>query len=131
MNPAQLSPLNLAYIGDTVFDLVVRTSLVCTANEPVRSLNRKAASIVNAGSQSRMAERLLPLFTEEEAAVYQRGRNAKCATHAKNASVAEYHRATGVEAVFGYLYLLGKKERILQLFREALPELKLQGEEFF
>ncbi len=119
MNPAQLSPLNLAFIGDTVFDLIVRARLVRETNEPVDRLNRKAAAVVNAGNQSRMVEALKPLFTEEEAAVYRRGRNARSSTHPKNASIQDYRRATGLEAVFGYLYLCGRKERILELFDAA------------
>ena len=120
-DPAQRSPLELAYLGDTVFDLIVRTRLVCRANEPVNSLNRKATAIVNAASQSRMVEVLEPLFTEEEAAIYHRGRNAKAATHAKNASIQDYRRATGLEAVFGYLYLKGDYDRLQQLFEIAVP----------
>ena len=119
-DPLQRSPLELAYLGDTVFDLIVRTRLVCEANEPVNKLNRKASAIVNAASQSRMVEVLEPLFTEEEAAVYHRGRNAKAATHAKNASIQDYRRATGLEAVFGYLYLKNRYARILELFDTAL-----------
>ena len=118
-DPVQRSPLELAYLGDTVFDLIVRTRLVCDANEPVNKLNRKATAIVNAASQSRMVEILEPLFTEEEAAVYHRGRNAKAATHAKNASIQDYRRATGLEAVFGYLYLQGKMDRIMELYEAA------------
>ncbi len=118
-DPAQRSPLELAYLGDTVFDLIVRTRLVCEANEPVNKLNRKATAIVNAENQSRMVEVLEPLFTEEEAAVYRRGRNAKAATHAKNASIQDYRRATGLAAVFGYLYLKGEYARLLELFQLA------------
>ena len=118
---AQLSPLTLAYIGDTVFDMIVRRSLVCRADEPVNELNRKASAVVNARNQSRMVEALEPLFTEEEAAVYHRGRNAKAATRAKNAGILEYRRATGLEAVFGYLYLAGKYDRITELYEKANP----------
>lgn len=118
-NLNQRSPLNLAFVGDTVMDLIVRTELVRTANEPVHVLHRKASAIVNAANQSRMAGVLEPLFTEEEAAVFRRGRNAKATTHAKNASIQDYRRATGLEAVFGYLYLKGDKARILELYRAA------------
>ena len=114
---AQLSPLNLAFVGDSIMDLIVRTELVKEANEPVHVLHRKASSIVNAANQSRMAGVLEPLFTEDEAAVYRRGRNAKSATHAKNASIQDYRRATGLEAVFGYLYLKGDYERLMDLYR--------------
>ena len=111
------SPLNLAYVGDSVMDLIVRTELVSKGNEPVNVLHKKASAVVNAASQSRMAGILEPLFTEEEAAVYRRGRNAKSATHAKNASIQDYRRATGLEAVFGYLYLKGDHARIMELYR--------------
>ena len=115
----RISALGLAYIGDTVFDLLVRTMLLSEANEPVNKLNKKATALVNAESQSRMVEALQPHFTEEEAAVYRRGRNAKSATHAKNASIQDYRRATGLEAVFGYLYLSGRIERVEELFALA------------
>ena len=119
IHAAQRSPLNLAYVGDSVMDLIVRTELVSSGNEPVHVLHRKASAIVNAANQSRMAGALEPLFTEEEAAVYRRGRNAKAATHAKNASIQDYRRATGLEAVFGYLYLKGDYARLMELYRAA------------
>ena len=119
IHAAQRSPLNLAYVGDSVMDLIVRTELVSSGNEPVHVLHRKASAIVNAANQSRMAGALEPLFTEEEAAVYRRGRNAKSATHAKNASIQDYRRATGLEAVFGYLYLKGDYARLMELYRAA------------
>jgi len=121
-DPALRSPLNLAFIGDSVMDLIVRTELVSEANEPVHVLHRKASAIVNAANQSRMAGILEPLFTEEEAAVYRRGRNAKSSTHAKNASILDYRRATGLEAVFGYLYLRGDYKRLMELYRAGKSE---------
>ena len=117
METRLISPLNLAYVGDSIMDLIVRTELVKEANEPVHMLHKKASAIVNAENQSRMAGVLEPLFTEEEAAIYRRGRNAKSATHAKNASIQDYRRATGLEAVFGYLYLKGDYERLMELYR--------------
>ena len=117
METRLISPLNLAYVGDSIMDLIVRTELVKEANEPVHMLHKKASAIVNAENQSRMAGILEPLFTEDEAAVYRRGRNAKSATHAKNASIQDYRRATGLEAVFGYLYLKGDYERLMELYR--------------
>ena len=117
METRLISPLNLAYVGDSIMDLIVRTELVKEANEPVHMLHKKASAIVNAENQSRMAGILEPLFTEEEAAIYRRGRNAKSATHAKNASIQDYRRATGLEAVFGYLYLKGDYERLMELYR--------------
>ena len=116
----QISPLNLAYVGDSVMDLIVRTELLRTANEPVHALHKKASAIVNAENQSRMAGILEPFLTETEAAVYRRGRNAKSATHAKNASIQDYRRATGLEAVFGYLYLKGEYGRLMELYRKGI-----------
>ncbi len=110
-----LSPLVLAYVGDAVFELIVRTRLVRAGNRPVNDLHRSAAGIVSAKAQSAFVKTLLPLLTEEEFAVYQRGKNAKPHTTAKNASNADYHRATGFEALIGYLYLTDRLERILEL----------------
>ena len=112
-----ISPLNLAYVGDSIMDLIVRTELVRAGSEPVNVMHKKASAVVNAANQSRMAGVLEPLFTEDEAAVYRRGRNAKSATHAKNASILDYRRATGLEAVFGYLYLKGEYERLMELYK--------------
>nr|WP_051527237.1 ribonuclease III domain-containing protein [[Eubacterium] cellulosolvens] len=113
----QYSPLTLAYIGDCIYELVVRTKVVREANEAVNRLHRKASALVKAEAQSAMIgifeER--GILTEEEQRVYKRGRNAKAYTHAKNASIQEYRRATGFEAVFGYLYLKGDMERLLEL----------------
>ena len=117
METSMISPLNLAYVGDSIMDLIVRTELVRAGNEPVNVMHKKASAVVNAANQSRMAGVLEPLFTEDEAAVYRRGRNAKSATHAKNASILDYRRATGLEAVFGYLYLKGEYERLMELYK--------------
>ena len=124
-----LSALNLAFIGDTVFDLLVRTALVTKKKRPVNEQNAEAASLVNARNQSRMTGILEPLLNEDEKAVYLRGRNAKSATRAKNASIQDYRRATGLEAVFGYLYLQGKTGRILELYAAANDEAKSSEKE--
>ncbi len=99
------SPLVLAYIGDGVYELVIRTILVKQANCPANRLHKKASSLVKASAQSGMMEILEPLLTEEEESVYRRGRNAHSATMAKHATMADYRRATGFEALMGYLYL--------------------------
>lgn len=114
------SPLTLAYIGDAAFEIVVRTVLVRRANRQVNKLHRMAASLVSAEHQSKMVAVLEPYFTEEEAHVYKRGRNAKAATKAKNASITDYRRATGLEAVMGYLYLKGDYHRMVDLVELAL-----------
>ena len=99
------SPLTLAYIGDGVYELVIRTVLVKKGNCPVNQLHRKASSLVKAASQSAMMEFIEPMLTEEEHSVYRRGRNAHSPTMAKHATMADYRRATGFEALMGYLYL--------------------------
>ena len=116
------SPLTLAYIGDGVYELVIRTVLVKKGNCPVNQLHKKASSLVKAGAQSKMMELLEPDLTEEELAVYKRGRNAKSYTKAKNASTIDYRRATGFEAVMGYLYLKGDYKRMIDLIRAGLGE---------
>ena len=115
------SPLTLAYLGDAVYELVIRTALVEKANCPVNKLNRRASSLVKASAQSAMAGVIEPLLTEEEASIYRRGRNAHSPTMAKNATMADYRRATGVEALVGYLYLKGDMDRILELMDAGLP----------
>ncbi|MDD3339477.1 MAG: ribonuclease III domain-containing protein [Lachnospiraceae bacterium] len=114
------SPLTLAYIGDCVYELVVRTLLVKQGNCPPHQLHKKASTLVKAGAQSAMIEILEPVFTEEEQAVYKRGRNAKSATMAKNATMGDYRRATGFEAVMGYLYLTEQMTRIIDLIKLGL-----------
>lgn len=114
------SPLVLAFLGDDVFDLIVRTILVEKANEPVNMLHRKAAGIVKAASQKALYEAIEDELNDEEKAVFRRGRNAKSNTMAKNATVSDYRGATGFEALLGYLYLKGETNRILFLVKEAL-----------
>lgn len=115
-NAKLLSPLNLAFIGDTVFDLFVRETLVCQANRPVNKLHKEATKMVKAQAQAEAAQKILPLLTEEEMGVFKRGRNAHTNHKAKNASEGDYHYATGLEALFGYLYLSGENERLRELF---------------
>lgn len=114
------SPLTLAYIGDAVYDLIIRTAVVERANRPVRELHRLTVQYVSAGAQAKIVSALLERLTEEEGAVYRRGRNTKPHTKAKNASMEDYLKATGFEAVLGYLYLTGNMERVLELVREGL-----------
>lgn len=112
VNPKELSTLSLAYIGDAVFELMVRTELMSKYNTTAGKLHQKAKKIVNAKAQAEMYFRIEKEFTETEAAVFKRGRNAKSATVPKNASLIDYRHATGLEAVFGYLYLTGNFERL-------------------
>lgn len=114
------SPLTLAFIGDDVYDLVIRTIVVEKGNAPVNKLHKRATAIVRATAQKKSMEMIEPLLTEEELAVYKRGRNAKSYTKAKNASVADYRIATGFEALIGYLYLTGKSKRMFELIKKGL-----------
>jgi len=125
ISPSQLSPLVLAYIGDSIFDLVIKTYLLDTkGNMQVNKLNRFASNIVKAQSQSEMIGIIEPLLSPAEEAVYKRGRNAKSYTSAKNASISDYRRATGFEALMGYLYLEGEYERMVQLIKAGLDKEK-------
>lgn len=114
------SPLALAYIGDAIYDLVIRTIVVERGNTSANKLHNKTVGYVNARIQAKMIEALSDELTEEEETVYRRGRNAKSFTTAKNASVIEYRKATGFEALCGYLYLTGQQERMLALIKKAV-----------
>lgn len=127
MDPANYSALTLAYVGDDIYDLVIRTYLLSKGNNHVDVLNKMANSLVKAKSQSAIMSVLEPLLTEEELAAYKRGRNAKSATKAKNATVLDYRRATGFEALMGYLYLKGNMERLLELVKIGLEKTELDG----
>lgn len=116
VKPNELSPLTLAFIGDTVFDLLVREDLICKANRPANDLHNLAVQKVKASAQAGFIEKIMPHLTEAELAVYKRGRNAKSGHLPKNASQSDYHMATGFEALIGYLYLSDEIERIKELF---------------
>ena len=120
------SPLTLAYIGDAIYDLVIRTIVVERGNSSANSLHKKTVAYVNARVQAKMIDALESELTEEETAVYHRGRNAKSYTAAKNASIIEYRKATGLEALCGYLYLQGQQERMLYLIREAIVRIGMK-----
>ncbi|HIW49342.1 MAG TPA: ribonuclease III [Candidatus Blautia intestinavium] len=116
------SPLTLAYIGDGVYELVIRTILVKKGNCPVNRMHKKASSLVKASAQSAIMEKIEDQLTEEEHAVYRRGRNAHSPTMAKHATMADYRRATGFEALIGYLYLREEYMRMLDLIRMGIGE---------
>lgn len=120
------SPLTLAYIGDAIYDLIIRTIVVERANRSANKLHKMVIRYVNAGTQAKMITALEEELTEEEKTVYHRGRNAKSYTTAKNASVADYRKATGLEALFGYLYLCGETDRLLSLVRRAFEKLGME-----
>ncbi|MDE7018277.1 MAG: ribonuclease III [Lachnospiraceae bacterium] len=120
------SPLTLAYIGDAIYDLIIRSIVVERANRSANQLHKVTIHYVNARTQAQMVMALEEFFSEEEMAVYHRGRNAKSYTSAKNASIAEYRKATGLEAVFGYLYLQGRMDRLLSLVKMALEKMDMK-----
>ncbi|MCI7112805.1 MAG: ribonuclease III [Lachnobacterium sp.] len=109
------SPLTLAYIGDGIFDIVIRSVVVGKGNTKASQLHKHTSSIVKAHTQAVMIEALEPHLTKEEADIYRRGRNAKSSTMAKNATMADYRKATGLEALMGYLYLSDDFERVVEL----------------
>ena len=114
------SPLTLAYIGDAIYDLVIRSVVVERANRSANDLHKKTTRYVKAEAQAKMILALLEELSEEEEAVYKRGRNAKSYTTAKNASMSDYRKATGFEALMGYLYLTGQTDRLLYLVNRGI-----------
>ena len=118
----KLSMLALAHVGDAVYELLTRTMLCTRANSSVAQLHKQTVSYVNAPAQARAAEKILPLLDSEEASVYRRGRNTAPHSVPKAASREEYQTATALEALFGWLYLQGRTERLNQLFALMLGE---------
>ena len=120
------SPLTLAYIGDGIYDLVIRSVVVGKGNTTAGELHKRPSQIVKAHTQAEMMEVLLPLLTEEEADIYRRGRNAKSPTMAKNATMSDYRKATGFEALMGWLYLQDEFERLVELVKTGVDGLHLK-----
>ena len=119
-SPARQPVLSLAYLGDAVYELVIRTVLLEREGGKNGALNQAAIPYVSAVGQAKMARALLPLLSEEEASLYRRGKNTKPEHGAKHASAQDYHVATGLEALLGGLFLEGKEERIMELIREGM-----------
>ena len=121
-DPSQYSPLALAFVGDAVYGMVAKTVVALEGNCPADKLNGKAVRYVKAVSQSKAADHLVEndLLTEEELAIYRRGRNAKSPTSAKNAPVGDYRKATGLEALIGWLYLRGDMERVVEIMKTVM-----------
>ena len=117
------SPLALAYMGDEVYEVLIRTRVMNRGSMQVNKMHKKSASLVKAEAQARMIQALQEELTEEETAVYKRGRNAHSASSAKNASIRDYRMATGFEALVGYLYLTGQYERLLKLVHDGLERI--------
>ena len=125
VRPNEYSPLALAFIGDSVFDLVIKSVIVEKANCQVNKLQNKTSKIVRATTQALIVDALKDELSEEEANIYRRGRNAKPYTKAKNASYSEYCKATGLEALVGYLYLKGDPERLIALIKTGLENAEI------
>lgn len=115
INPNLLSPSTLAFVGDAVYSLLVRSYLACV-NRPAGELHRLSVELVNANAQAAAAERILPLLSEQETAVFKRGRNLHVSAVPKSSDGGRYHAATGLEALFGYLWLSGERSRADELF---------------
>lgn len=119
------SPLTLAFIGDAVFDIVIRSIIVGKINKSTDKMHREKSRIVRASAQAAMIDAIGDILTEEEADIYRRGRNAHTHTKAKSATVADYRKATGLEALSGYLYLQGRTDRLLELIKIGLDRVDL------
>ncbi len=118
------SPLTLAYIGDAIYDLIIRTMLVERGNSQVNKLHQRASAMVKAVAQKEIMLVIEPLLTEEERGYYKRGRNAKSYTTAKNASIGEYRVATGFESLMGFLYLTDQQDRLMELVKIGVERLQ-------
>ena len=120
----EYSPLTLAYIGDSIYDLVIKTLVINEENQQVQKLHARTSELVQASAQSKMMRVLQELLTEEEHAIYKRGRNAKSVSPAKNQTLTDYRRATGFEALMGYLYLKKDMKRLINLVKIGLDSLE-------
>ncbi|MBE6749081.1 MAG: ribonuclease III [Ruminococcaceae bacterium] len=118
----QYSPLTLAFLGDAVYSLLVREMLLKTANRPTNTLHKESIKLVNANCQAEMIKKVLSELTEEEEAIFKRGRNAHSGHVPKNQSDADYRYATGLETLYGYLYLIGDFKRIMYIFNISTGE---------
>ena len=118
----QLSMLALAHVGDGVYELLFRSRLAMEGHKNVANLHKLTVSKVNAVAQAKAAEKIMPLLSADELALYKRGRNAKVNSVPHNANLGQYHAATGLEALFGWLYLQGKTERVKELFEYIAEE---------
>lgn len=126
--PNEYSPLTLAFIGDSIYGILVKTVIVLRGNCPANDLNAKSVKYVKAVSQAQIVDFYSDndILTEEEANILRRGRNAKASSTAKNASVGDYRKATGLEALFGYLFLKGNNDRMIELLKFGMDMLDEQ-----
>lgn len=117
------SPLALAYIGDAVYEVLIRARVMNQGNMQVSKMHKRSAALVKAPTQAAIIKLLMEELSQEETAVYRRGRNARSATMAKHATMTEYRMATGFEALVGYLYLEGRHDRLLELIHDGLEKI--------
>lgn len=122
LNPNEVAPLMLAHIGDAIYEVVVRSIVLSRGNRQIEKVHKNTTKFVNAGTQAALADILLEHLTPEETDIYKRGRNAKSNSKAKNASIADYRKATGFEALMGYLYLNNRNDRMLKLLHIAFEK---------
>lgn len=127
-DPMGYSPLVLAYIGDAIYEVVIRTKVISSGNTQVNKMHKQSSSYVKAETQALIIKGIMDELSEEELRVYKRGRNAKSFTSAKNASIGDYRMATGFEALMGYLYLSGQTERMLSLILRGIEIKNHDGE---
>ena len=120
INIIDYSPLTLAYIGDGIYEVIVRTVIVDEANRQVNKIHKAASNLVKAETQAKMIHFIMDDLTEEEVKIYKRGRNAKAVTRAKNASMSDYRTATGFEALMGWLYLTKQSQRMMELIKKCI-----------
>ena len=118
-----LSPLTLAFLGDSVYEMFIRTKILSGGNRPANELHKIAVGYVKAKAQANAAHKIFDMLTEEELTIYKRGRNTNIHTVPKNADMADYRHATALETLIGYLYLKGDNERLLQLLNVAFDSL--------
>ncbi|MBP3338736.1 MAG: ribonuclease III [Lachnospiraceae bacterium] len=118
------SPLILAYIGDAVYEIIIRTIVVSDGNTQVNKMHKKSSNLVKAETQANIIKAIMDDLSEEELGYYKRGRNAKSYTSAKNASISDYRMATGFEALIGYLYLTGQTDRMTEIVKLGLSKVQ-------
>lgn len=127
IDPRQISPLSLAYIGDAVYELYIRSYIMKDCNMPVSKLHKAATRFVSATSQATIVKKISQNFTDEEMSVYKRGRNAHSYTSAKNADIVDYRMATGLEALMGYLYIKKETARLEELISMSIDVINAES----
>lgn len=128
MDAGTYSPLVLAYIGDSVYEIIIRTKMINYGSLQVNKLHKRSSELVKAGSQARLIKLIENMLTEEEHNIYKRGRNAKSGTSAKNASIIDYRTATGLEALVGWLFLREEYDRLVYLVSQGLEKMGVFSE---